>query len=428
MKASRLATEGRVGTGNNRGLKIQAYGDQNDYPQRVREIIEASVTGASCLNIYQKFVTGRGFAASGLDDIVVNGAGATLRELCKAVGNDLAEWGGFAIHVNWNALFRITSMTHVPFEFVRFEELDKDGRWSKYVVHQDWGRRYTKLRPFNIKDAVTYNAFSPDPETILSQVEEAGGWNGYHGQILYFSNRGGGVYPLPIFDAALTDMSNEEGLSNLTQRNVRHGFLPSGMLIDHCNGANSEQQIEETKEELREFQGDSNAGKIFYCNVGLGEDKPEFVPFAGHNLDKDFAQAEDKTPGIIGRAFSQPPILRSEDVGGNFGADLMRNAYDFYNSITESERDDISGVFAKLFEWWKDEGVNPDGDWSILPRYYRVNSTLAERLGADTDKVLEVISGPLAPRAKRAVLETVYGMDGEDIDTLLTSFGHADND
>jgi hypothetical protein len=45
----------------------------------------------------------------------------------------------------------------------------------------------------------------------------------------------------------------------------------------------------------------------------------------------------------------QPPILRGVDVGAGFGADLMKNAYDFYNSIVESERKMIEQELKKVF-------------------------------------------------------------------------------
>ena len=75
--------------------------------------------------------------------------------------------------------------------------------------------------------------------------------------------------------------------------------------------------------------------------------------------------------------------LRAEDVGANFGADLMRNAYDFYNSITETERDILSSIFKRVFKIWHDHTVNPEQEYEILAKVYRVNSTLAERLGAN---------------------------------------------
>jgi hypothetical protein len=420
MKVSRLKSEKRLDTYSNRGLGIQTYGEYNDFPQRIAEIVEASVTGNSCTSIYTKFIVGRGFADADFYAAVCDSKGTTVDALLQSVGEDYARFGGFAIHVNYNALHEIVSASHFPFEWLRFENLDEEGNFNRLAAHPDWGRRYTKLRQFRQKDIEHFHFFNSDPEVIDAEVAEAGGWNGYKGQIFYFSNKGQKVYPTPIFEAAVTDMSNEEGLSNITQRNVKNNFLPSGMVVDYDNTSNSEKQEEETKEELREFQGDMNAGKLLYINIKNGEQKPDFVPFVGKNFDRDFEQAEKKTPQIIGRAFSQPPILRAEDVGANFGADLMRNAYDYYNSITESERDILSRVFKRIFDLWHDPAINVEKNYKIVPKYYRVNATLAERLAQNIDKVLELLADKdMSERAKFVILSVVYGVEEDEINELL---------
>lgn len=399
---------------------MQTFGERNDQPQRILEILEASVTGNACVGVYAKFISGRGFRDDKFYRAVTDCKGTTVDALLAACAGDYARLGGFAIHVNYNALYEVVSASHIPFEWIRFEELDKEGHFNRLAIHPDWGKRYTALRPFREKDIQFFHFFNPDPEIIDAEVAEAGGWSGYRGQILVFSNKGDKVYPTPIFEAALTDMSNEEGLSNITQRNVRHNFLPAGMLIDYDNGSNSEDQEAETKEEIKEFQGDTNAGKLLYINIRNGETKPEFVPFSGNNFDKEFEKAEAKTPGIIGRSFNQPPILRAEDVGANFGADLMRNAYDYYNSITESERSVMERQFRRIFDLWYDKTLNIEKDYEILPLFYRVNQTLAERLGANTEKVLELLGNTaMNERAKAVILEEVFGLEDDEIHKLI---------
>ena len=427
MRLSRLKTDRQLDTFNNRGLKIQTYGEKNDQPQRIAEVIEASTTASSCVNIYAKFIAGRGFADAAFYKRVVNRCGADVDALLRAVADDFAHFGGFAIHVNYNGLGEITTASHVPFEWLRFEELDENFRFDRLAMHPDWGRRFTKLRPFRPKDIEFFHFFDPRPDTIEREVQEAGGWNGYRGQILYYSNRGEKTYPLPIFAAALTDMNTEEGLSNVRLRNARNNFLPAGMIIDYDNTANSDRQESETKAELQAFQGDTVAGTLLYVNVKNGETPPEFKPFKSSNYDKDFEQAEKNAPDIIGRAFMQPPILRAEDVGANFGADLMTNAYDFYNSITEDERMAVSQQFRRIFEHWYDPTINAAGNYEILPKEYRVNATLAERLGDNIDKVLEIIFDKTKSEpAKRAVLSIVYGLEEESINKLLGALPHVD--
>lgn len=421
MKVNRLTTEKRIDTAANRALKIQSYGQGNDYPQRVREVVEASITGLACVNTYRKFIAGRGFRAPELYDLVVNDYGQRVDGLLDRCADDYATFGGFAIHVNYNANYEIVEAQHVPLEWIRFRELDENYEFDGVRVHPDWGKRYLALRPFKAKDIVDIHLFDPNPAEIAREVEEAGGWESYKGQVLYYSDKGEKTYPMPIFEAALTDMSSEEGLSNIAYRNIRHNFLPSGMLIDHDNTPDSEEQERQTKAELKEFQTDVNAGKMMYVNLRNGEQAPEFVPFAGKNLDKDYTESDERIPDRIGSAFVQPPILRAKDVGSNFGATAMREAYSFYNSVTESERAIIAECFRRVFERWH-EPVNVDGDWAILPKAYDVEETLAERLGDNTQEVVNIVFDETkAEASKRAVLSVVYGLTDEEIDELLNT-------
>jgi hypothetical protein len=330
-------------------------------------------------------------------------------------------FGGFALHVNWNALYEITSVNAIPFEWLRFEALDSDYKFNRVALHPDWGRRYTQLRRFRKADIEWFDFFNPDPKVIAEQVIAAGGWKQWNGQILYYSRRGPKSYPLPVYDSALTDMSAEEGLSNVAYRNIRNNFLPAGMFIDHNNGEKGKRQAEETKEQLSEFQGDTKAGRILYLNLDEGDIEPVFRPFEANNTDQKFKRSDEKVPDRIGAAFCQPPILRAKDVGSNFGATAMREAHDYYNSQTESERQTLERVMRDVFQHFAGIAtLNPDDDYSILPKVYDVTQTLAERLGDRTDKVLEILFDmSKSENAKRVVLAKVFGLEDEDIEELL---------
>lgn len=417
MKVSVLKTAQPIEVGNSVSEGVQIYGERNDYPQRIQELVAASPTGTACVELFARFVAGRGFDAKEFRTAVINRRGDTADDLLSLVARDYAENGGFALHVNYNALGEVVEVQHIPIEWVRFKSLDKGGTFNSLLVHDDWGKRFTRLRSFALADAEEFSFF--DPSQIDVQVENAGGWLNYNGQVYYYSNRGRKVYPMPSYAGVLTDMSSEEGLSNVTLRNVRNNFLPAGMLIDYDLTNNSDEQENAMRQSLAQFQGDTRTGLMMHVSVQNGEQRPEWVPFKANNYDKEFTNAEDKIPEIIGRAFMQPPILRGVDVGSNFGADAMKNAYDFYNSITETDRDVISRAFAEIFSLWHDKSVITDEEFYILPKVYQVNATLAERLGANIDKVLELVRGTDTIDVKRATLSVLYGLSQDDIDALL---------
>jgi len=421
MKASTLKPQKRQETRNEYWLQIQTNGKYNDYPQRVIEIVDASGTGSSCVRTYSSFIQGRGFNIKEFFQAVVNRKGQTPDYLLQQVSDDYAKQGGFALHVNYNALYQIIEVQHIPFENVRFKNLDVDYHFNKIAIHEDWGRRNIRLKPFRTSDIDFIDFYDPNALVIQAQVDEAGGWGNYKGQIFYYSNRGDKVYPLPIFDAELTDMSTEEGLSNIKLRNARNNFLPAGLLVDYDNSDQSEDQENKTKKELTSFQGDTETGKLMYIQCKNPTEKPEFIPLKMNSYDKDFTETEKSSKDNIGRVFSQPPILRAEDVGSNFGSELMKNAYAFYNSITGKERMILEESFKNIFSKWHNPMINQDQDYTILPKKYDVEETMAERLGGvGLKEVLVILSdATMTPQKKQNILKVVFEIDDDSINLLL---------
>ena len=441
MKATTLKRDSRYTLRNDRGLGVQSYGDSNDYPQQVMEIVNASGTGKSCVGVYAKFISGKGFEDVDLYKKVVNRFGHTNDYISDQISKDFAEFGGFAIHVNYNANYKICELQHIPFEQLRFKALDPEtGYFDKLAVHSDWGRRFLNLRKWKKDDIKFIDFFNPDAEEIKAQVDAVGGWANYKGQILYFSNEGERVYPLPIYDAVLTDMNTEEGISNVSNRNARNNFMAAGMLVDtvddnesaaNTEGGESASEIErrllsashedeknETEQALKSFQGDENACKIMYVRIGTGETAPAFTSFKGTNYDKEFNVTLESSQSNIGKAFNQPPILRAEDVGSNFGADLMLNAYNYYNSVTENERLIVERVFTSIFQNWFEP---TSGNYSVIPLSYEIEMSLADRLGEKqlTEFMKILNDSAITPDLKRIIAKTLFGLSEDEALSLI---------
>ena len=92
----------RVDTGYLRNLGIQSYGDDNLYPQHLRNIIAASSTGSECAERYANFIEGNGFREVAFSEYVVNRRGDTADDIHAFVCKDVADYDGMAIHVNYN--------------------------------------------------------------------------------------------------------------------------------------------------------------------------------------------------------------------------------------------------------------------------------------------------------------------------------------
>lgn len=356
-------------------LGIQTYGIRNDYPQRIKTVTNASVTAKGCISTYQKFIQGGGFMDTTFYKAIINSKGLTCDKALDLIAKDLADFGGFAFHVNYNLLGQKTDVTHIPFEHCRIAIEDDNGYVSKIGIHRDWIK--LKRKTVVSKQTIDFvDIFNDIPEVIQAQIVAAGGIDKYKGQVFYFSMDGDLVYPKPIYDAAITDISSEAGISNVIYRNARMNFMPAGMLIRKIPETGSAKTDEHGREivdsfsqNFKQFQGDENACKIIDVEASFDENEPKFVPFTTEKFSEEMKISSEMVQVKIGKVFLQPPILRAENVSTGFTLQAMQDAYEYYNSITISERLEIERVFTRIFKNFA-RPVNPSNNYSITPLTY----------------------------------------------------------
>jgi hypothetical protein len=358
---------------------VKGYGTNNDYPQKVLEIINSSGTGRTCMDIYVKFVEGAGFTDEVLANSVLNSRGERANSLLRKFAKDLKNFNGFACLIKYNGLGLPYEYLNVPFEHCRIEINGEKEYTGRIAVHPDWtgitGKR------FDTKDITYITKF--DPKAVEAEIVAAGSPVNYVGQIMYFTADGDFEYPISPFDPVITDMLTEESVSTVKHRNAKYNFLPAGILvrkgikpktldsgaIDTSDPMYIEQQESATM--IKQMQGDENAAKIWVVDVDADEEKPEFIEFNGKNFDRQYEVTEKTVQENIGKMFIIPPILRGVDVGGGFGADLMNNAYDFMNSVTGNERLMLEVAFRDLLEYFYIEFT----DYSVKPLTYITPTT-----------------------------------------------------
>ncbi len=368
-------------------LDIQSYGKGNNYPQMILQLIGASSNAKSCVGRYAKFIRGAGFQDVLFYKSVINTKGQTCDTLLRLCSDDLAKFGGFALHVNYNLLCEISSVEHIPFEDCRLGIDDDLGYISKIAIHPDWtmvkGKKRIK-RPS--KSTITYtDVFNPNTDIVLSQIIASGGIENYKGQTLYVSKDGYMVYPSAIYDSAITDISTDEGLANVRYRNVRNNFLPMGMyvyrkgqkvMVEDKDGnlvEGTEYQNGFDAEKFKAFQGDSEACKIIGVGLEDGDEKPEFVEFPTKNFDKEFTITKDATAEEIYAAFNQEVFYRIRSGALGFSNDIINDAFNFYNAMTIDERVLMEQSFRSVFSHFADP-VNQTNDYSLIPLSYAVQS------------------------------------------------------
>lgn len=372
-------------------LGIQSYGDDNLYPQTLRNIIAASSTGSECAERYANFIEGNGFREVVFSEYVVNRRGDTADDIHAFVCSDVGNYDGFALHVNYNVLGDIVELHHIPFENCRLLEEDENGYISKIAIHPDWSGKKTrngKVIQVNKSNIDFIDVFNPRKEVVLAQIEAAGGIEFYKGQILWIGSSGKFTYPIGRADRIATEMSTDEGLANVKYRNVRCGFMPSGMIVTKKGSSSvhldeNGNQIKDNSGDddsgisnaIEQLQGDVNSSKILEVTIEADEEKPEFVDISPKNYDKEFTVTDASVVERIYSAFGQEPwyCIRIGKVG--FSGDILEDAFEYYNSIVSKQQRMIERAFQKIFEHWY-EAVNPSNDFSVQPLKYVRNAAV----------------------------------------------------
>jgi len=352
MKLAGTKPRSRIATASyNLSQKIRLYDLDNAYPQMFLRAISNSSTAKSCLDIYHKFIKGNGFKDPSLSVLKANKKD-TYTQLHNKLLRDFSIFPAFVCHVGYNMLLEPVAYNHIPFEHCRWEVDGDKVPTGRIAVHPDWTKE--SGRRFNQDDIVYLSPFNPDKSQVFSEIEACGGFDNYKGQAFYACEEPVGTYPLAHADSICTWMETEESVSTVMFRNSRFNFLPGGIITVKKKVQYNEQGKEIENEDspfsaAQKFQGDENALKMLVVEIEQDEDKPEFTAFPSANMDKQFELTIKVAEEKIGKFYHIPPVLRGQSSSGTFATDEIINAYDWYNSDTESERTTIEEYYAQLF-------------------------------------------------------------------------------
>jgi hypothetical protein len=423
MKTYLPQIERRIRVRPNQTFGILNYDMDNAYPQRMLELVAASPTAKDCWNKRAKFIGGNGFEEKELGKQVINSKGLTLARLLKAVATDKALFCGFGIQVNYNANYQVSSAHYVKFEDIRLGNTDDEETACKYAIYNDWGRKSWKhvMR----SKIVFIDQYNPNPEVIERQVQQAGGWENYKGQLYYF-NPEVDDYPLIEADSVWEDFETEAGIKTFNNREVTTGFLPSTMLFMQArreeadnsgpdNGVNG-RQPSQLEKDLGAFQGTKSAQKIIVIEYDDEASKPEFKPYAIQNNDKLFETTEKSVEARIVKGFSVPKeLINAEKSSGLSNGGEKKEAIREFNDNTAPDRLELSEVFAELFGNFH-QNINPSKNWSILP----VPGNVAENsagIVAGTS-INQILLANLPQASKIAVLIHAYGFKQAEAEAM----------
>ena len=356
------------------GWKIIRYnsewGNNNDYPTTIREILERSYTACSCRSFHKKFIVGQGFEDESLNKIKVNFQGLTAKKLLEKIAHSLSTYGYYGLNISYNLGGEISQIKPINSEFIRKGLTDTYGNTPMIAVYNDWQqRRLDTPERANMGNIDYINTFIPDKEVIAQQVAKVGNIHSYKGQMFVNWGEDADPYPKVFYDSVLYDMIAEHRMRSNNFERVYKNFSVQHLFFMDTNLG---------KEEAAAFQNGArevmrNNDVAFMHNVN-----PEMVkgfPLSPSDSNQAYEYSEKSSRHAIIRAYTQPFALHSEQRGSSLsdsGMELV-SAYQQYNSTTAAEREKITEDLEEIFSHFFNANLQ-NRDWKIKPLEFMLES------------------------------------------------------
>jgi hypothetical protein len=397
------------------------FGDgeyKNNYPQYIIDLYNNSATNSAIINATSAMIAGEDFICEDSKDLAqyvelkkflaaVNGQ-ESAHELFVKLAFDLKLQGAYAINVIWSKdKTKIAELHHIPVEQVRIGVPDQDGKVPCYYLCSDWTQYRKKeyapkhIAPFNMMDR------SEGSQLLYS---------GLYSPAME-------LYHTPDYVASTNWIQIDNLTSDFHLNNITNGFSGS-YFINFANGVPTrEERVQIERQIAKKFTGANNAGKFVLTFSDDANSKPEIVPIAVSDADKQYTVLNELTIQniMIGHRVTSPMLLGVKTEGQLGGRNELLQAYELYmNSVVKPFQNQLLKTFKKLLAI---NGVTiPLSIKDVQPLNSMFDAeTLKEVL--TQDEIREELGYEPLEKNEEAVAEEQNLAEYTELDKFLTEFG-----
>nr|DAN79385.1 MAG TPA: HK97 Family Phage Portal Protein [Caudoviricetes sp.] len=368
-----------------KGYPFLANGEKNDYPTMIELLVGGSATAKACAGVIADFIYGKGFSLEAearatarqqrtrfrKDTLYINDKRETPNDLLKKVARSLSYHKGVFVQVNYNQLFQKTSVQVLPYRYCRLGARDSNNYRGKVLYYENWDNLQDKKEVD--KNVKAINLYDPSPKVIQEQVDAAGGWDNYKGQVYFLNLDRNDSYPLAWADVVLLDCESEMLSTKYTRNGFKKGFFGTYAFV--TSTMNSDEDREDFRDNLRNSIGVEAEQSVFHFELEMKGDKLEdqvLVKPIESNVKADlFEYADKKTANNIRKTYGNiPPVLIDFVEGklGNTSGDSLKEARIFMQEQMQEERQDVQEMFEELFDNFA-EPISSNGLFEIMTNY-----------------------------------------------------------
>lgn len=343
----------------NKTADVYSNDIDNAYPERIDRLINNSVTAKSAAAIMVQYLIGKGYGEAN-DNVIVNREkNLKLVDFADDIADDLVKQRGAFIHINWNALYQIADFSVIPYEWCRIGKKDSDDYSGKIAVCKEWAKPKRS-------DIQLIDVYNPRKKVIDAQVEKAGGWEQYKGQVLFINLDTKLIYPLSRIDAVANDCDSEAQAAIYKNRLLRKGFFGNTLIVTRplvSEGLepgsravmDAETERERFQQAIRDSLGADNTGGVLCLEMDFAGEKLEdaiLVKQIESKIDDElFNYTENSVRENILIAFNNLPagLIKTNETSlfGNSGEAIKEMKRTYWENTTK-ERDILTSVINNL--------------------------------------------------------------------------------
>jgi len=292
------------------------YGDQNDFPQYLRDLSHESPVHGSLVVAIGDMIAGKGIKSEQyqeeLDALDIN-------TLTYAAAHDLKLFGGFFIEVIWsNDRTVISKLNPIPFEECRIA-VNQDDDSEVGIFHSyDWSNTRKKKNTPEFIPKYNYLTRMEEPRQIY--------W--------CFTYTGSDTYPRPDYWSAINYIELDKQISIFHINQISNGLFPSTIINFYNGQATPEQKQQMMMDWENKMSGARNAGKVVMFFNERDQPKTEITPFPVNDADKQYQLMDTTaTQKIITAHRVTTPLLFGIREASGFGSnkDEMATGLEIFN-------------------------------------------------------------------------------------------------
>lgn len=312
---------------------ITNFGQNNDVPQQILNLINTSTTSKSIIRSKVTYICGNGVKGKHNGQIGQPNLFENWSELIEKIAKDYTSLGAYALQIIVNKDYKTFSIYHTDVSQVRVGEYDENtGDVYSYGICRNWNMS-TMFQPVFIK------AWGSEEPVIGERY------------LFYYCdyNPSMDFYGLPEFWAALQYMEAESNLGIFYNTLIKNNFNPSSIIMFPSNPDDKTKQ--KILDDLEAFSGPSNTSNIMAIWAN-GNEKPDFAKLDSTNVANQYQQAQEKIEREIIKAHrvSSPTLLGIPGSGSLSGnANEIVNGFTLFNlTVINDYRNDILRTLNKF--------------------------------------------------------------------------------